>query len=202
MQPILLDLPVPIITPRLVLRQPVLSDAAAMNALYLDSFEELSKTLSDDRPDEKPSIEESEMYIKEVCTNWIQRKDEHPYLTLFLFNKNEEFMGECSFQNIKWEVPCLEIGYWIGAKYAGQGYMTEAVNALTQYAFKQMGMKRVAITCDVLNVPSKKIPERLGFQLEGILKASHTSRMTNSVSDTVVYARYDLSDLPELAVSW
>ncbi len=33
------------------------------------------------------------------------------------------------------DVPMFEIGYWIDSQYSGNGYITEAVNAITQYAF-------------------------------------------------------------------
>lgn len=80
--------------------------------------------------------------------------------------------------------------------------MTEAVNAITWYAFKQLQMRRVAITCDIDNVRSKKIPERLGFQLEGVLKTNRVKPLTGEISDTLIYAKYDVNNLPNLAVSW
>jgi ribosomal-protein-serine acetyltransferase len=79
--------------------------------------------------------------------------------------------------------------------------MTEAVNSITQYAFKQLGMKRLSITCDVFNERSKKIAERLGFKLEATLKANRI-QVNGEVSDTLVFARYDLKGLPDLLVTW
>ncbi len=69
--------------------------------------------------------------------------------------------------------------------------MTEAVNALTQYAFKQLGMKRIAISCRIDNIRSKKIPERLGFVLEGTLRNNRRKPLTNEISDTLIYAKYE-----------
>ena len=80
--------------------------------------------------------------------------------------------------------------------------MTEAVNAITQYAFKQLDVKRITITCDIANIRSKKIPERLGFSLEGTLKRNRRNLLTNEISDTLIYSRYDLKGLPDLAVTW
>jgi ribosomal-protein-serine acetyltransferase len=95
----------------------------------------------------------------------------------------------------------MEIGYWIRSSCAGKGFMTEAINALTQYAFKQLGMKRIAITCDINNERSKKIPEQLGYSLEGILK-SNRLKVTGEISHTLVFARYNLEELPSLTVTW
>ena len=80
--------------------------------------------------------------------------------------------------------------------------MTEAINAITQYAFNQLGVRRITITCDVDNVRSKKIPESLGYALEGTLKANRKNPITDKISDTLIYAIYDLNGLPELEVTW
>jgi RimJ/RimL family protein N-acetyltransferase len=79
--------------------------------------------------------------------------------------------------------------------------MTEAINALTLYAFKQMQVKRIAITCDPDNERSKKIPERLGYNLEGILKSNRFTTEGN-VTDTLVFARYNAENLPKQEVYW
>ncbi len=76
--------------------------------------------------------------------------------------------------------------------------MTEAIHAMTHYAFKQLGVKRIAITCDVDNVRSKQIPEKLGYCLEATLKANRKKPVTGEISDTLIYARYDLSELAEI----
>ena len=165
MKTILLDLPMPITTPRILLRPPQLGDGVALNAAVLESFDNIRHTMPWAK--EKPSLDESEESVRQSAANWILKKDEEPYLPLFIFDKqNNNLIGATGFHHIAWEVPCLEVGYWIRNQYSGQGYMTEAVNAITQYAIKQLKMKRVAITCDIDNVHSSKIPEKLGFQLE------------------------------------
>ncbi len=64
----------------------------------------------------------------------------------------------------------LEIGYWIQQKYEGQGYATEVSSALTKVAFEINKVKRVHICCAVANHKSARIPEKLGFQKEGVLR--------------------------------
>lgn len=53
------------------------------------------------------------------------------------------------------------------------------------------------------HIPSlaKLWPERLGFSLEGTLKGNRKKPLTNEISDTI-YSRYDLNNLPDLAVTW
>lgn len=49
--------------------------------------------------------------------------------------------------------------------------MTRAVDFLCKYAFEELGLNRVQITCAVGNTPSSNIPKRLGFQFEGVERA-------------------------------
>ena len=201
MKPILLDLPMPITTPRLLIRPPQVGDGIAVNAAVIESFDVLHRFM--DWAKEKPSIEETEELVRLSAANWILKKNEEPWLQLFIFDKEtNQYIGGTGFHNIQWEVPSVETGYWIRKSRANQGLMTEAINAITQYAFKQLGVKRIAITCDIDNIRSKKIPEKLGYFFEASLKSNRKKPVTNEVSDTLVYARYNLSALPDLEVKW
>ncbi len=59
------------------------------------------------------------------------------------------------------------LGYWIGAKFAGQGYMTEALGLLLSYAFEDLRLHRVEANIQPDNLNSKALIARLGFRLEG-----------------------------------
>jgi ribosomal-protein-serine acetyltransferase len=153
--------------------------------------------------DKKPSLEESEEVVKRESRNWILKKNSDPELMLFIFDKStNDLVGATGFHDINWDVPCAETGYWVRRKYTGNGYITEAINALTQYAFHVMKVKRLAITCDIDNQRSKKIPERLGYLLESIMKSNRVKPINKEVTDTLVYVRNDLNNLPALDVSW
>ncbi len=49
-----------------------------------------------------------------------------------------------------------------------KGIVTNAVKALVKYAFNELDMNRIEINCAVRNEASKRIPQKLGFVLEGI----------------------------------
>jgi RimJ/RimL family protein N-acetyltransferase len=201
MKPILLDLPVPIITPRLILRPPQIGDGVVVNEAILESFAILNESVLWAK--EKPSVEDSEEFVRQAAANWILKNNDEPYLPLFIFNKEtKQFVGGTGYHHYDWNVPSIETGYWIRKSCSGKGLMTEAVNAITQYAFKQLGVKRITITCDKDNIRSGKIPERLGFTLEGTLKANRRKPLTNEISDTLIYSRYNLNGLPDLNVTW
>jgi len=177
-----------------------------LNAAVIESFDTLKLYMP--WASEKPSLEDSEEVVRREAAHWILKPKTDPELMLLILEKNSyDLIGATGYHNIDWDIPSVEIGYWIRNKYAGCGLMTEAVNAITQYAFKVLNAKRIAITCDIDNIKSKKIPERLGYSLEATpleatLKFHRIKPITNEVSDTLLYARYNLADLPDLKVTW
>ena len=201
MKPILFNLPLPIETPRLILTSPQIGDGPKLNKGIIESFELLHKAMP--WAITKPSMEDSEEFVRKAAANWILKECAEPWLPLFIFDKqSHDFIGATGFHNINWQLPSVETGYWIHSKYMGNGLMIEAINAITQYAFRQLNVRRIAITCDIDNTRSKNIPEKLGFTLEGTLKAHRIQPLGNIISDTLIYARYNLIDIPPLDVSW
>lgn len=191
----------PIITPRLLIRAPQKHDAAALHAAITESFDILHRSVAWAKT--KLSLRECKEYIDMSIENWIDMKNEEPYLPLFIFEKNTgEFIGAGGFHHYDWEIPSIETGYWVRKSCGGQGFITEAVNAHTQYAFKQLKVHRIVITCDADNIKSKNIPEKLNYTLEARLKNHRRKPVTNELADTLVYAKYDLISLPSLAVTW
>lgn len=200
-QQIRIDLPTIIETPRLILRPPKEQEGKILNSAILESFDLLNKYMIWAKT--KPSVEESEEIVKREARNWIFKKKSDPEFMFFILDKyNNDLVGATGFHGIDWDVPCAETGYWVRKKYSGQGYITEAINAITQYAFNVLHVKRLAITCDIDNARSKKIPERLGYRLESIMKANRIKPTSGEVTDTLVYVRNDLVNLPALSVSW
>jgi ribosomal-protein-serine acetyltransferase len=59
----------------------------------------------------------------------------------------------------------LEIGYWMRTSYAGRGYMTTAVRAVTDVALDLPGVERVAIRYDEANKASAAVAVKAGFAL-------------------------------------
>lgn len=185
-QPILSNLPVPITTARLMMRPPEAGTGKACNEAIQESFDELHAWMP--WAHTRPTIEETEAFAKEAAEKWKTREE----LTLWIFDKaTGEFLGGTGFNRINWPVPCLEIGYWLRTSKTGQGYMTEAVEGLTKYAFDILKAKRIEIRCDEDNLLSRKIPERLGYHLDVILKMNDvkvdwTPRNTAIYSKTVI----------------
>ena len=64
-----------------------------------------------------------------------------------------------------------EIGYWLAAAQQGRGIMTACCRFVVRYGFQTLDLNRIEIAAATDNLRSRAIPERLGFKLEGILRA-------------------------------
>lgn len=187
----------PIRTPRLLIRNFLPGDGPEVNQAILESFTELTEWMPWAK--ERPTVDESEAICRESYSKWILRTD----LTLAIFDPSgKRQLGETGLHRMNWEIPSFEIGYWVRTSAAKQGYISEAVNAVTRYAFTVLHAKRVEIRCDADNLRSSKIPEKLGFQLEGKLRQDRLKCHNRGLGDSLIFARINLEGLPHLEVSW
>jgi ribosomal-protein-serine acetyltransferase len=79
-----------------------------------------------------------------------------------------ELAGICGFRTIDAANRAAEIGYWLRADRGGRGIMTACCRALVRHGFETLGLNRVTLAAAVENTRSRRVAERLGFQLEGV----------------------------------
>jgi RimJ/RimL family protein N-acetyltransferase len=198
-KPILLDIPMPITTQRLLLRNPMPGDGAELNAAIHETFDELKEWMP--WAQTLPSVEESEENIRHAYAKWILRED----LRISIFDKvTGAFAGSTGLHQINWEVPTFEIGYWLRKSFLRKGIATESTNALARFAFKEFKAKRVVLKCNSKNQKSISVIERLGFEFEGCLRNDEIGLTEGQLGtrDTLVYSLLTPDRLPELNVSW
>jgi ribosomal-protein-serine acetyltransferase len=82
----------------------------------------------------------------------------------------DQLAGCIKFHYFDWEHRNTEIGFWLGAKFQGSGTATRACAAMVNHAFRELGMHRVEMRCMSENVRSRRIPQRLNFVEEGLLR--------------------------------
>jgi RimJ/RimL family protein N-acetyltransferase len=61
-----------------------------------------------------------------------------------------------------------ELGYWLGVPYWGNGYATEALHAVIDYAFTDLGHEALNAGARVTNPASRRVLEKCGFQWTGV----------------------------------
>ena len=183
MEALLLDFPESFESDRLTIRAPRPTDGAEINAAVHETFDDLKLWMP--WAQQMPTLEESESYVRRAQCQFLAREE----LTLFLFLKGTNTMvGSSGLHQINWDIPKFEIGYWCRKRFQGQGYITESTEAIAQFAFDTLGAKRVGIRCDSKNVRSRRIPDRLGFRLEGTLRNDSLS-LSGELRDTLVFAK-------------
>ena len=165
MNPILLDFPDSFDTERLTIRGPRYADAREIVTAVNESLPELRPWMP--WAAAPAEVEATEARLRAAMAKWITREDllVHVYL-----KGTSTFVVGSGLHRIDWHARKFEIGYWCRTGYAGHGYVTEATNALTDFAFKQLQANRVEIRCDTRNAKSVAVARRCGFLQEAILR--------------------------------
>jgi ribosomal-protein-serine acetyltransferase len=83
---------------------------------------------------------------------------------------NGRFCGMINHLNVDWLNRCAVLSYWLDAGHQGKGIMTASCRAFIAHGFSTWKLNRFTIECATANARSRKIPERLGFKLEGIVR--------------------------------
>lgn len=181
--PILMEIPESFESERLLIRAPHWGDGAVVNEAVSESFEELKPWMP--WAQTMPTLEQSETDIRQARLRYLERVD----LRLLLFHKKTgQFVGSSGLHRIDWQARKFEIGYWVRTSLARQGYVTEAVNAIVQFAIHKLRANRIEIRCDSLNVRSAKVAERAGFTLEGVLRSDECGA-DGSLRSTMIFAK-------------
>ena len=94
-------------------------------------------------------------------------------------------LGGCSIYGIEWAYGRAAVGYWLAPHGRGRGIATHAVRLLTRWAFDDLGIARLQITCGPDNLASQRVAERAGFAREGVLRSHFPFK--GGRRDTVVF---------------
>ena len=81
--------------------------------------------------------------------------------------KVKKVAGVISLDKVNYENKNAVLGYWLGEKNWGKGYMTEAVKAVLDFGFKRLKLHRIQAGVYSENLASKMVLEKTGFTLEG-----------------------------------
>ena len=186
-------------TPRLFLVPPKVDISGILLEAVYASMNDVSPWLNWANPKLTEGQLKQFIAYSEKCH--LEKEPNNLFFSIF-DKKSQKYIGDVYYGTIDWMVPYFAIGYWVDSRESGKGAITEAVNALTRLALEHFKAKRVEISMSNNNFSSKKVPERLGFVLEGALRNHHVNFVTGEVSDTLMYARYNTGGLPFLDVKW
>ena len=84
--------------------------------------------------------------------------------------KSNRAIGWCGLGSVDCNPEDVEIFYGLSSEYWGIGLATEAANAMLNYGFNTIGIKRIVALVKPDNIASKKVIEKIGMNFEKILK--------------------------------
>ena len=154
-------------TERLILRRFVEDDAQAM----FDNWASCSENLTYVTWDPHPNV----YFTKNSIRTWVASYDNPNYYkwAICLKEKPEQVIGDISIVAIDENDSSCEIGYVLGKKYWGHGMMTEALKAVLDFSFTQVGFQKVKARYVSLNPASGRVMEKAGM--------SYLKTITNGV---------------------
>src|SRR5665811_2265486 len=116
------------------------------------------------------------------------------YAFMIFRSDDNAMVGGLTLANIRRGVAQAgSIGYWVGAPFARQGYMTAAVRALLPFSFRTLRLHRLEAACIPANTVSIALLEKTGFTREGYARSYLC--INGAWQDHLLYAR--LNDDPD-----
>lgn len=154
-------------TPRLILRPLELADAEQTQRLF--AHWEIVKYLSNQvywpYPEGRALV-----YYRDEALPAIARGDEWHW-TLRLKSNPSEHIGVVSL----FKSETNNRGFWIGLPWQGQGLMSEAVNAATDYWFDVLGFPLLRAPKAIANTASRRISEKTGMRVVALEDRDYVS---------------------------
>jgi ribosomal-protein-alanine N-acetyltransferase len=159
----ILDLEFPVMeTARLRMRQLVQEDAEALFRMF--ASQELMRYYG---RHPMAALEEAEEMIERHRLLFEELRGIRWGIEL---KENGQLIGTAGFHAWVHSYQRAEIGYELDQVYQGRGLAREALTAAIDYAFGTMGINRIGALVYPENENSARLLERLGFELEGLLK--------------------------------
>lgn len=143
------------------------TDQITLNPLSIDDIFKIFNTLDKEREYMRewlPFVDNTN--VEEDTQNYVNHvlKTEDKQYTIYYESK---FVGLIGYKGTDFDNHKTEIGYWLSQYAQGNGIMSRSVRKLMEYAFDELGINRIQIKVATENSKSRKIPEKLGFTLEG-----------------------------------
>ncbi|OQY24324.1 MAG: hypothetical protein B6I35_01860 [Anaerolineaceae bacterium 4572_32.2] len=149
-------------TERLVLRRLHLSDAKSLFAILAD--EEVTRFYDDEAFTE---ISQAREQLESWASGFDVRRCVRWGITL---REDGNVIGTCGYYGFHGWHTRASIGYELARSHWRQGIMTEALGAVIEFGFREVGLNRIQAVVMPENEGSDKLLEKLGFRREGVLR--------------------------------
>ncbi|MCQ2482823.1 MAG: GNAT family N-acetyltransferase [Clostridia bacterium] len=164
---------------RLILRRFTLDDAQAMYENWA-SDTEVTRYLS------WPAHTNPDI-TRQLISFWIDNyKNENFFTWAIVLKEDNTLVGSISVIELNDIIESAEIGYCMGKKWWGKGYMPEALGEVIAYLFDEVGVNRIYAGHDVNNPKSGRVMSKAGMRFEGIMRQG--GKNNTGTCDVAIYS--------------
>lgn len=168
-------------TERLILRRFTVDDAPAMYENWASDGEVTKYLMWQTHKD----ISESEGILREWAENYA-RSDFYQWAIVFKEYSDKPIGSISVVESIDETVGKAHIGYCIGKPWWHKGITSEALKAVIDFLFDEVGVNRVESRHDLRNPRSGAVMKKCGMKYEGTLRQS--DRNNTGICDACYYA--------------
>ncbi len=179
-----LDAPTRTATDGFVIRAYKPGDGAALSVAVCSSYDHLKRFMIWAKPDQ--SVEQSEKLVREFAGKYLASSD----FALGIWTPDEKtLIGATGYHLRDGPLPLLnaEIGMWIAAGRARKGLGTAVLRELIRWGFTDWPWLRLSWWCSGANLASRRVAEKAGMKLEGVLR-QHRTDPDGTRQDSYIYA--------------
>lgn len=147
----------PLETKRLFLRPMLATDFSALHLIFTD--------------DKVMAAFNHPPFTRDQMQHWLQRNLNHQNefgcgLFSVILKETGELIGDCGLEQMEVDgMQAAELGYDFRSDYWNQGFATEAVVAVRDYAFDILRLPQLISLIRVGNIASKRVAEKVGMRL-------------------------------------
>ena len=181
--------PFPILqTPRLILREPLLTDAA--DIFQMRSDPEVMKYIPRPLATELKDVET----LLEMIRDFTQKSERINWA--IEWKETGTVIGMIGYVNIKPEHNRGEVGYSLTRSWHRKGIMREALQTILQYGFETIGCHSIEAIIDAENTPSGNLLESVGFRKEAhfIQDFLYNNEYRNSIHYGMLHSEFKSRD--------
>ena len=146
---------------RLILRKPVMEDSASIFDLYAQD-REVTRYLT---WTPHQSLSDTKNFVRRCVKSW---EEGVAFPWTIIRKSDSQLLGMIEITAI--DHSGANLGFVLARKFWKNGYMSEALKLIIDWALSQNDIYRIWAICDIENSDSKSVLERCGMQCEGILR--------------------------------
>ncbi len=114
-------------------------------------------------------------------------KERQDYTLAIQLKDKSRIMGGIGIHKIDYSSGVGTLGYWLSQEYWRNGYMSEALEAIVNFGFNDLGLRRLEAGVFKGNPSSGVLLKKYGFAIEGMKRKAIKCKATGIIHDEFMY---------------